>query len=102
MEFTNDYKSLCYHAFIFDKDINELMDYLDLGLKTSVRMFMEDNLDKLNQEILQPIGKGEESIHNARVEYYNKRRECYSELIRMIEEEEDAKTAKVEDRGLQE
>lgn len=102
MDFTNEYKSQCYYAFQFDKSINKLINYLDLGLKTSVRMYMEDSLDVLNKEILQPIGKGEESIHNARVEYYNKRRECYSELIRMIEEEEDERVEKTENTRVQE
>ncbi len=89
MEFENNYKAECYLAFQFDSGINELIDYLDLNLSTNARIYMEESIDNLIKEILQEIGPGEESIHNARVDYYNKRQECYSKLIQIIENEED-------------
>lgn len=76
------YNKQVFQAFKEDhKRINPIMTKLEEGKLDTLRGLMEDSIDDLVQDIIQILGEGEISIHNAKVSTYHEREICYSLLM---------------------
>lgn len=83
-----EWKSRVYDAFSPDRErITEIQKLMHRENIIGLRWLMEDSVDDLIEEVLQPIGVGEEAIHNARISNLTDRQNMYSELMEMIIEE---------------
>jgi len=85
LKFEEAYKTKCYDAFRYCPFINNVMQALNEGNSANLRSYMDASIDDLQNEINQPIGSGEESIHNARVKQLRSMYACWYELFELLE-----------------
>lgn len=89
MFFTKEYVNKCFQAFQYSPFINQLVKNLEENNSPNVRSYMDVSIDDLQEQINQPIGQGEEEIHNARVHQLKSMYTCWYELFRLLEEDDE-------------
>lgn len=89
MIFTKEYIKQCFQAFQYSSFINKIVENLESGNSANVRSYMDVSIDELQEQINQPIGKDEETIHNARVHQLKSMYNCWYELFKLLEEDDE-------------
>jgi type II secretory pathway predicted ATPase ExeA len=92
MEFQQNYIKECFQAFQYSTFINKIVENLETNQSANVRSYMDVAIDELQEQINQPIGSGEETIHNARVSQLNSMYKCWYKLFALLEEEDEPRT----------
>jgi len=87
----NEFKEKCLKAFQYSFYLDKIIENLNTNHLNNLRHYFDLATDELQKEINQPIGKGEESIHNVRVQQLKDMFLCFNELYKIIEIE-DGKT----------
>lgn len=87
MVFQQEYIKTCFQAFQYSPFINKIIENLENGNSANVRSYMDVAIDELQEEINQPIGQGEEAIHNARVHQLRSMYTCWYKLFALLEED---------------
>jgi deoxyadenosine/deoxycytidine kinase len=86
--FSSQYKRECYDAFRYSPYINKVMESLDSGNSPNLRSYMDASIDDLQNEINQPIGNGEHSIHNSRVQQLRLMYSSWYKLFELLESQD--------------
>lgn len=79
------FKDKCLKAFQHSSYLDKIILYLNNNSLNNLRIVIDNATDELQAQINQPIGTGEESIHNARVSQLKQMFECFDELYGIIE-----------------
>lgn len=85
---TEEFKLKCLQAFQYASNIGGIIDALTKTNLNNLRLNFDFATDELQMQINQPIGIGEESIHNARVTQLKNMFDCFNELYELIEKED--------------
>lgn len=85
IKFTPEFKTQCYDAYRYCPFVNNIIKALDENNSANLRSYMDAAIDDLQHEINQPIGQGEESIHNARVTQLRAMYACWYKLFEILE-----------------
>ena len=88
--FSQKFKKNCIQAFQHSPVFDRIIDNLEKNEFDHLRNNIDYSIDDLQDQINQPIGEGESSIHNARIHQLTLMYNCWYKLLEEPEIEDES------------
>lgn len=89
--FNQEFKKNCIQAFQHSPVFDRIIDNLEKNEFDYLRNNIDYSIDDLQDQINQPIGEGESSIHNARINQLTLMYKCWYKLLEEPDIEDESR-----------